>query len=68
MIDITKLTEEAQREFLQVILENLTREEPDLLKEDVEFLLETIVDALNVMDDDDGFGTEGWRHRFGIEL
>lgn len=61
MINITKLTEEAQREFLQVILENLT-------KEDVEFLLESLVDALNVLDDDDGFGSEGWEHRFGIEL
>ena len=68
MIDITKLTEEAQREFLQVILENLTKEEPDLLKEDVEFLLDTLVDALNTLSEDDGFGTEGWEHRFGIEL
>jgi hypothetical protein len=68
MINIIKLTEEAQREFLQVILENLVKEEPDLLKEDVELLLDSLVDALDTLAEDDGFGTEGWEHRFGIEL
>ena len=30
-------------------------------------LLEKIVDQLNEMDEEDYFGTEGWKHRFGLE-
>lgn len=68
MIDVSKLKEEAQRDYLKTILENLITEEPDLLAEDVEYLLDHLIQALDVLSEDDGFGTEGWEHRFGIEL
>jgi DNA replication initiation complex subunit (GINS family) len=66
-LNVDNLTEIAQREHLRTILENLIEEEPGLIESDVSFLLESFVDILDSMDDEDAFGTEGWKHRFGIE-
>lgn len=66
-MNVDNLTEIAQREHLRTILENLIEEEPGLIESDVSFLLESFVDILDSMDDEDAFGTEGWKHRFGIE-
>ena len=30
-------------------------------------LLQKIMDQLDELDEDDYFGTEGWKHRFGVE-
>lgn len=68
MINITKLTEEALVELLQNILENIAKEEPNLEKEDVEFILDSLINALDTLSEDDGLGTEGWEHYFNINF
>lgn len=31
------------------------------------YMLETLISGLDDLDNEDEFGTEGWRHTFGIE-
>lgn len=38
-----------------------------LTEEAVRELLQQIVDRLDELDNDDFFGTEGWKHFFGVE-
>lgn len=39
----------------------------DLTEEQTRNMLSQIVDKLDELDEEDHFGTEGWRHFFGIE-
>lgn len=39
----------------------------DLTESQMRDMLSQIVDKLDELDEDDYFGTEGWRHFFGIE-
>ncbi len=42
--------------------------EIDLLSEEgAKEMLRTLMEQLDELDEDDFFGTEGWRHRFGME-
>lgn len=33
----------------------------------LDYILEELIHMLDAADDEDGFGTEGWRHRFGLD-
>lgn len=57
------LKPEAQQELVDAILTQLKREATD----DPEWILDFLIDALDEADGDDAFGTEGWRHRFGLD-
>lgn len=46
----------------------MTVREVDLLSEEgAKEILVKIIEQLDELDDEDYFGTEGWRHRFNIE-
>lgn len=50
---------------LGVIFENL-EEHIEEKSEDSSFIYDKIVDLLDELDEEDFFGTEGWRHNFGL--
>jgi hypothetical protein len=60
---IEKLTQEAKEELLVKIVNGVIN--LDLKNENetqaVDFILYCILDNLDAADEDDGFGTEGWR-------
>lgn len=41
----------------------LTHDDPETKRH----LLDVIVNELDELDNDDAFGTEGWKHAFGVE-
>lgn len=46
----------------------MTVREVDLLSEEgAKELLRSLIETLDELDDEDYFGTEGWRYRFGLE-
>lgn len=46
----------------------MTAREVDLLSEEgAKTTLAQIIEALDALDEEDFFGTEGWRHSLGIE-
>lgn len=46
----------------------MTVREVELLSEDgAKALLVEIIERLDLLDEEDYFGSEGWRHSFGIE-
>lgn len=63
LVDINKLSDKDAYVHLQVILDKLKGEPKDTSK----YLLEGLVNLMDDLDEDDFFGTEGWRHRFGFE-
>ena len=60
---VNLLTEEAQQLILKQIIGGLTH----FAKEDPAYVLEVLILGLDEADNDDGFGTEGSRHTFGLE-
>lgn len=61
-MNIERLTDEAIAELALAICSGLRRDavnDPDVLQE--------IVNWLDSLDEEDFFGTEGWKHRFGVE-
>lgn len=68
-MNISNLKIGAQKDLLETILKKLS---DDLKDEEIpdyalESLLQTLVDQLDVLDEEDSFGTEGWKHNFGVE-
>lgn len=59
---VSDLTIEAQGQLLQSIVDGLASFPGS--REDI---LEMIVEYLDDADGDDAYGTEGWRHTFGID-
>jgi hypothetical protein len=59
------LKPKAQRAWLKTILTELNNY--NLSDEQVEELLVALADELDQQDGEDGFGTEGWKHTFGLE-
>lgn len=46
----------------------MTEREVDLLSEEgAKEVLRELIHKLDELDEEDFFGTEGWRHRFGME-
>lgn len=58
---IRHLTAEAQKELFESIVWLTNRLEPD----DFQKVLQKFTDALDDLDQDDFFGTEGWKHLIG---
>ena len=58
---IRHLTTDAQRELFEGIVWLVNSLEP----EDFQRVLQTFTDALDDLDQDDFFGTEGWKHLIG---
>lgn len=61
------LKPEVQRKLLDTTLFELRANLSNIDNEQVEFILGAVADALDELDCEDTFGTEGWRHAFGIE-
>lgn len=61
--NIGKLSEEAQNDLLDSIFEGLRH---DAQLNGIDATLEFLLNALDAADEDDTFGTEGWRHAFGL--
>ena len=58
----------AQRVWLKTILTKLNEQDlNELADQDVEDILSGLALELDNLDQDDFFGTEGWRHSFGLE-
>lgn len=66
-MNLRDLTNEALEERFKIVLEFLLKEIPNIPRDDQEFLLEDLEASLVTCDEDDAFGTEGWRHRAGVE-
>jgi 3-methyladenine DNA glycosylase AlkD len=74
-IEISDLNTLQTLEFLQGIIGELiddyvdNRETIDELAEDQVFnkTLQLLVSKMDELDEDDAFGTEGWRHRYGFD-
>lgn len=62
--NVDALKESAQRSLLTRILNGL-QEEADA--NDPQTVLIVLLAALDAADEEDMFGTEGWRHRFSID-
>lgn len=46
----------------------MSEREVDLLSEEgAKDYLRNLIEKLDELDEDDYFGTEGWRHRFGLD-
>lgn len=63
----SKLKSQAQREMLEDIAIGITEFAKNRDDQCVELLLCEIDMLFNNLDQDDFFGTEGWKHNFGIE-
>ncbi|ARK07469.1 hypothetical protein LAV_00069 [Sphingobium phage Lacusarx] len=48
------------------LLTKLIGDAEEIETDDKRYILEEVITALDVMDEDDTFGTEGWRHRYDI--
>lgn len=60
---VDDLTDEAVERYLaQMCAIALHKTDPEQKRD----LLRALTDQFDLMDSDDCFGTEGWRHRFGI--
>lgn len=66
---VSKMNVPARHDLLRSIGEGLTRmaHSSDTDDETLEVLLDSLVDALDELDQDDYLGTEGWKYTFGIE-
>lgn len=62
-MNIHRLNEEAQKQLFDTITTKISESGPD----DISHFLEILVDELDSIDQDDAFGTEGWKHHFGVE-
>lgn len=62
--NVSQLKPSAQKQLLIQILDGLARfvENDNLHEELSETFLETLVESMDEADEDDAFGTEGWRH------
>ena len=60
---VSKMTDEAMDGTMEVIAEEFGKLPTDDRRE----ILTRFVDILDDLDDDDFFGTEGWKHAFGLE-
>lgn len=58
------LKDEAQADLLAEIFKGLTKYAEI---NSMSYVLEILIEALDNADDEDGFGTEGWRHSFGLD-
>jgi len=66
-MNIKKLSDEATVTTINEIADGLkqfVKENPDLARPLLEMITDNVLDVLN---EDDFFGTEGWLHAFGIE-
>lgn len=61
-MQVERLTKAAQDELFENIVNGLRSEQ----RRD-EIMLQALVDWLDLLDEDDFFGTEGWKHAFSIE-
>lgn len=66
MLSPYDLTTEAVDYLFDDLLQCLAKDAKEISTDDKRYLLESIVTTLDVMDEDDTFGTEGWRHRYDI--
>lgn len=62
-MNLDRYTNEGLDELIDDIARGLKQEERSL-KIDA---LSDLVNTLDIMDCDDAFGTEGWKHRFGVD-
>jgi hypothetical protein len=62
--EVDILTKEGQSDLLKDILHGI-REHAEL--NGARDILEVFLYTLDDLDNDDFFGTEGWRHRFGLD-
>lgn len=62
-MNVEHLTDEAVSQHLETITAKLNECGPA----DKRHFLSVIVDELDDLDQDDAFGTEGWKRTFGIE-
>ena len=66
-MEMKDLKPEVQRKILDTTLFELRFNLGNIDNEQVEFILGALADALDELDCEDTFGTEGWKHAFGIE-
>ena len=66
-MSLTDLKPKVQRSVLLTILNNLVTHNECLSEEDVESLLSILEPELDDLGCNDTFGTEGWKHAFGLE-
>lgn len=62
-MNLNKLTDEALDEFVDTLAEGIK----DLDRERKIATLDCFVTEMDYGDQDDYYGTEGWRHLFGVE-
>lgn len=62
-MNINKLNDSAVKELAQKIAERIVKMETD----DLRTLLTDFCACMDNLDEDDFFGTEGWKHFFGVE-
>ena len=63
-MNIHKLNDEAAVELFDTIVKHLKQ---DFVIDNLRAVLGAMVDELDDLDADDSFGTEGWRHAFGVD-
>lgn len=64
---IDSLTPEAQRELYGKIIYGLHVEADEIDDDWVNAMLKWVVPVLNEMDDEDAWGTQGWKYNFGVD-
>ncbi len=60
---VRRLTKDAQLDLFETIIMGLQAE----ANRDLEYTTQLLVDMLDDTDMEDAWGTEGWKHRFGVE-
>ena len=66
-MNVKALKPEYQREMLDRVLAECVSHTQYMSEWSIEWLLFEMVNALDHLDGEDTFGTEGWKHRFGLE-
>lgn len=64
MIKLNKATDEQKANLLDEILFALQKEENTEVKSQ---MVEELINLMDDLDNDDFFGTEGWKHRYSFE-
>lgn len=62
---VQDLNDKAVNKHLNRLLEALAADQ-DLDMDTKRYLLESLVSTMDELDEDDTFGTEGWRHTYGF--
>lgn len=65
---VKHLNDQAAEQLLQRLLVNLAKFQRDSLgPQAAKVLLQTTIEYLDIFDEEDFFGTEGWRHALGFD-